>query len=227
MEIDDLRPIVAVDANQGNQAALARLHQREDFEQFGERAEASGKRHHPSRAHRQMHLAHGEGVELEGQIGRRVGIRLLLARQLDIESDRRRTDVAGAAVDRLHDPGTAARRNDVVALTVDGRKRAPALGHDAAEATRLVIPARHARRPGGATTVAVCLPDARAAKNHDGRADAPRAQPFVGLGEFQEKAHPLHGIAENEIRVRCRQAIGGRKLLQVVIGHERPPDFTA
>src|SRR5436190_24018444 len=50
---------------------------------------------------------------------------------------------------------------------------------------------------------------------------------FVGLGEFQEKAHPLHGIAENEIRVRCRQAIGGRKLLQVVIGHERPPNFTA
>src|SRR5262245_39875439 len=50
VEIDDLRPIAAVDANQGNQAALARLHQREDLEQLGERAEASGKRHHARRA---------------------------------------------------------------------------------------------------------------------------------------------------------------------------------
>src|SRR5215510_8957067 len=48
-------------------------------------------------------------------------------------------------------------------------------------------------------------------------------RPFVGLGEFQQKANPLHGIAENELRIRSRQAIGGRKLLQVVIGHERLP----
>jgi len=36
-----------------------------------------------------MHLAHGEGVELEGQLRRRIGIRLLLGRQLDVEPDRR------------------------------------------------------------------------------------------------------------------------------------------
>jgi hypothetical protein len=45
-----------------------------------------------------MHLAHGEGVELEGQLGRRIGIWLLHARQLDIESDRRRADFAGPAI---------------------------------------------------------------------------------------------------------------------------------
>jgi hypothetical protein len=47
-----------------------------------------------------MHLAHGEGVELEGQLGRRIGIWLLLARQLDVEADRWRADVGGAAVGR-------------------------------------------------------------------------------------------------------------------------------
>src|SRR5215510_134148 len=77
-----------------------------------------------------------------------------------------------------------------------------------------------------AAGVAVCLPYARAAQDHDGRADAPRTQPLVGLGEFQQKANPLHGIAENELRVRCRQAIGGRQLLQVVIRHCNAPDFT-
>src|SRR5262249_39747558 len=80
---------------------------------------------------------------LEGALRGRIGIWLLLARQLNIEADRRRADVGGAAVGRFHDSGTAARRNDVVALTVDGSKRAPALGHDAAKAPRLVIPARH------------------------------------------------------------------------------------
>src|SRR5262249_10352969 len=92
------------------------------------------------RAHRQMHLAHGEGVELEGRLGRRIGIWLLLARQLDIEADRRRADVGRAAVGRLHDPGTAARRNNVVALTVDGSKRAPALGR-----TTMVVRTPHER----------------------------------------------------------------------------------
>src|SRR5262245_8154149 len=107
-----------------------------------------------------MHLAHGEGVELEGQLRRRIGIWLLLARQLDVEADRRRADVGGAAVGRLHDSGTAAGRNDVVALTVDGSKRASALGQDAAKATRFVIPVRHARRRWSAAAVAICLADA-------------------------------------------------------------------
>src|SRR6516225_7897705 len=75
-------------------------------------------------------------------------------------------------------------------------------------------------------------------------AGAPRASPFASRmralprttmvvrtpherGEFQKIADPLHGIAEDEIRIRRRQAIGGRKLLQVVIGHWTPPDCTA
>src|SRR5262249_40829164 len=43
------------------------------------------------------------------------------------------------------------------------------------------------------------------------------------LANSRRKRTPLHGIAENEIRIRCRQAIGGRKLLKVVIGHWTPP----
>src|SRR4029453_8315331 len=79
VEIDDPRPVAAIDANEGNRASLARLYEREHLEQLGERAKASGEGDYPRRAHRQMHLAHGEGVELEGQLGRRIGIRLLLA----------------------------------------------------------------------------------------------------------------------------------------------------
>ena len=44
---------------------------------------------------------------------------------MDIEADRRRADVAGAAVGRLHEPGTAARRDDVVALTSMGASAPP------------------------------------------------------------------------------------------------------
>jgi len=109
--------------------------------------------------------------------------------------------------------------DDVVALVADRREGAAALGCNAAEAPRLVVPARHARRPRRAASVSVRLPDAGAAQDHDGRPDTPRAQPLVGLGELQEETNPLHGVAQDEIRVRRRQAIGGRKLLQLVIRH--------
>jgi hypothetical protein len=156
-------------------------------------------------------------VELEGQLGSRIGIRFLLTRQLDVESDRRSADIGCATVGRLHDAGTTARRNDVVALAVDRREGAAALGNDPAEATRFIVPARHPC--GGRRPMPVGLADARAAQNHNGRPDAPGTKPLVGFGELEEKAHPLHGIAEEKVRVRCGQAIGGRKLLKLVVRH--------
>src|SRR5262245_8647052 len=98
VEIDHLRPIAAVDANQRDGWSLASLHQRQHLEQLGERAESAGEGDHRRRAYRQMDLAHGEGVELKGELRSRIGIRLLLARQLDIESDGRRAEVECAAI---------------------------------------------------------------------------------------------------------------------------------
>src|SRR5262245_42955473 len=80
VEIDHLRPIAAVDANQRDGWSLASLHQRQHLEQLGERAESAGEGDHRRRADRQMDLAHGEGVELKGELRSRIGIRLLLAR---------------------------------------------------------------------------------------------------------------------------------------------------
>src|SRR5262245_42955470 len=91
-------------------------------------------------------------------------------------------------------------------LAADGGERAAALGHDAAEAARLVVPVRHARR---AVRVAVRLPDTSAAQDDDRRPHTPLAQPLVGLGELEQEANALHGVAEDEIRVRCGQAIRG------------------
>jgi hypothetical protein len=106
----------------------------------------------------------------------------------------------------FHDAGTAAGRDHVVALAADGGERAAAFGHDAAEAARLVVPVRHARR---AVRVAVRLPDAGAAQDDDRRPHTPLAQPLVGLGELEQEANALHGVAQDEIRIRGGQTIGG------------------
>src|SRR5262245_13244632 len=86
-----------------------------------------------------------------------------------------------------------------------------------AEATRFIVPARHPC--GGRRAMPVRLADAGAAQDHNGRPDAPGTKPLVGFGELEEKAHPLHGIAEEKVRVRCGQAVGGRKLLKLVVRH--------
>jgi hypothetical protein len=68
-------------------------------------------------------------------------------------------------------------------------------------------PLRHARRAASR---------ARSAEHHDHRSDAPAPQLLLGLGELQEIANALHRIARHEIQVRGGQAIGRRRLLQVV-----------
>jgi hypothetical protein len=52
-------------------------------------------------------------VELEGELARQIGIRQLLARKPDVEADCLSAGVAGAAIGGFHDPGTAARADDV------------------------------------------------------------------------------------------------------------------
>ena len=64
-----------------------------------------GKRVRP---HGEVHLAHGEVVKPEREIRCRIGVRLLLRRQGDVETDARRPRLRRAAVRRLHDTGATA-----------------------------------------------------------------------------------------------------------------------
>ena len=61
---------------------LAGLAEGQDLEQFVHGAEAAGEHHQRRGAHREMHLAHGEIVEAEGEFRRRIGIGLLLHGQV-------------------------------------------------------------------------------------------------------------------------------------------------
>src|SRR5690606_31437381 len=109
----------------------------------------------------------------------------------------------GAAVRRLHDAGPAARGDDVVALAVPVLHGPAALGGDAAEAARLLVPAGAAGE-----LLAFALADRlvlggilerpcpRGAEDDDGRAHAPVAQRLLRLGVFEQEAHAAHRIAE-------------------------------
>ena len=54
------------------------------------------------------------------------------------------------------------------------------------------------------------------AEHHDGRAHAPGPETFLGLGVFQQEADAAHGVAEQELLVQGRQAIGRRRHLRGV-----------
>ena len=90
-------------------------------------------------AHRQVHLAHGEIVEPEGEVRRRIGVGVSCSpEQRDVETDRGAPASACAAIGRLHDAGTAAGRNHVVADAVQ-RLQAPPVPDDAGELARLLV----------------------------------------------------------------------------------------
>jgi hypothetical protein len=169
---------------------------------------------------------------LEGQLARRVGIRLLLKRQLNVESDRWSIDVGCAAIGRLHEARAATGRDDIVTLAVDRGEGAPALGGDPAEAACLVVPVRHMRSGASSARIrrrglvaAIGWPDTGTAEDNDRGLNAPKAQLLFGLGKLQHKADALHGVAQEEVHIRCGQAVGGGKLLRLVVGHWSPPDF--
>src|SRR5262249_28539022 len=65
----------------------------------------------------------------------------------------------------------------------------------------------------------------RAAKDDNGRADCPGAKPFLCLFVFELQAYSAHGVAEKEVLVQCRQAVGGGTLLRSVVDHDRIPRF--
>ena len=87
-----------------------------DFEQLVERAEAAGEDHQRGGPQDEVELPHREVVELQAELRRDVGVRLLLVRQDDVEADALGADLEGAAVGGLHDAGAAAGHHDEVAL---------------------------------------------------------------------------------------------------------------
>ena len=90
----------------------------QEFEEFIHSAEATGKDGERIGTHGQVHLAHREIVETEGEFGRGIGIGFLLVRQRDVEPDAWRACIRGAPVGRLHDAGPAAGRDNIVAQAI-------------------------------------------------------------------------------------------------------------
>jgi hypothetical protein len=66
-------------------------------------------------AHQEMHLADGEIVEVEAQVGRDIGVGRLFMRQHDVQPDRDAARLGGAAVAGLHHAGAAAGDDDMLA----------------------------------------------------------------------------------------------------------------
>ena len=160
-KIDHAFPVRAVKQHDWHPRRLAGLSQRQNLEQFVERAKAAGKHHKRFGAHRQMHFAHREIMEAERQLRRRPRIGKLFVRQRDVEADARRPGVARAAIGRLHRARSAPRGDDVIARRARMPvQRAAAERADAPKFACLLIPI--------SLTVGAVLVNARAAKHHNG-----------------------------------------------------------
>src|SRR3546814_8657929 len=93
-------PEVSAEQNDRQRLHLAGLDERQEFEAFVERAEATGEDGYRPRAKQEVHLAEREIRELQAERRRDIGVGELLVRQHDIEADRILALVGGAAIDR-------------------------------------------------------------------------------------------------------------------------------
>ena len=118
LEIDHPLPEFAAEEQDRHRLDLAGLDQGQQLERLVERAEAAREDRHRARAQQEVHLPQREIVELEAERGRDIGVGQLLVRQHDVEADRFRALVAGAAIGRLHDRRAAARADDELPLAV-------------------------------------------------------------------------------------------------------------
>ena len=118
-------------------ASLPGLRERQDLHQLVQRAEAAGKHDERARQVREPELAHEEVVELERELARDIGIRLLLVRQHDVESDRPAAGIRGAAIGRLHDAAAATGADDVTMRV--RRETLRPRGDEARQLARVVV----------------------------------------------------------------------------------------
>src|SRR3989442_50322 len=100
-------PLPVLQAEQDDREVfhLARLDQRERFEQLVHRAVTAGKHDEGGRILHEHRLADEEVSEVDGALD--VGVEPLLERQLDVATDREAVPFLAAAVRRLHDPRAA------------------------------------------------------------------------------------------------------------------------
>src|SRR5262245_46584556 len=89
-----------------------------------------------------MKLPHGEVVEEKRQAWGRIAVWFLLVGEPNIEAYRRRTGFGGSAIRRLHDAGTTAGGNDIIAQPIARNEGPTPLGCEAAKAARLLVPLR-------------------------------------------------------------------------------------
>ena len=108
VEIDGATPEMFADQHDGYRLDFPGLNESENLEQFVERAVAVGKGDQGFGPQQEMQLARGKIVKAKTEIGRDVGIRILLVRQFDLQADGFRADVECAAVGGLHEAGPAA-----------------------------------------------------------------------------------------------------------------------
>jgi hypothetical protein len=87
-----------IDEHGRNARRFTRLLQRQNLEQLVHRSEAAGEHDKRRGAHGEVRLAHREVMEAERQLGGRVGIRLLLRRHRDVESNGWRTGLGCSPV---------------------------------------------------------------------------------------------------------------------------------
>lgn len=108
IDVERAFPEGPADQHDRQRLNLACLDQRQRLEQLVERAVAAGACDQRGGTQQEVQLAQCEVVKAETQIRRHVGVRVLLVRQRDIQSDRMRSDVERAAIGGLHDARTPA-----------------------------------------------------------------------------------------------------------------------
>src|ERR1700734_1845133 len=133
LEIHRAAPIGCVNEKNRDGWHFSGLNEGENLEQFVERAETARKYYQSIGTHRKVQLADREIMKLKSEIGRRIGVRLLLVRQTDVISDRWRAGVCRTAIGRLHDARSAAGRDHIVAYAVMRIERTAAFGGDLPE----------------------------------------------------------------------------------------------
>ncbi|ALA56683.1 hypothetical protein NITMOv2_0244 [Nitrospira moscoviensis] len=151
MPVDRPFPKRPPDENHGEPDGLAGLKQRERLEQLIHRAEAAGKRDERFGADEEVHLAQGKIPELEAQLRRNVGVRPLLVRQGDVQADGFASRIRRPPICRLHDAGSTAGDDHVVAPSVGltgGGDQPSEFAGDVVIGGQLKLPAGRGRRAG-------------------------------------------------------------------------------
>src|SRR5271170_919671 len=103
LQVYDASPVRSINKDDRNSRHLLGPNECEQFKQLVQRTETAGKSYQRVGPHREMELAYCEIMKLKGKTGRRIGIRLLLARQPDIEPYRGGAGVRCAAIRGFHD----------------------------------------------------------------------------------------------------------------------------